>query len=296
MNEKRLMQVLRSCRRRGAIALKLILVQLIVITRVMYEKKNKKSKSKKSFIGHIVIIMLVVLVTINYTLAQNLNNSYLKIKSNFEMANNQEKTPQEIYEKANKAIVTIKTDNNIGKGFIVEAGRSCDHSEFAVITNNHIVEDNWKIKVILANGEEYSGYVFKTDEQADLAAISFKLPLLPSFLAQKKSLPTLDTLFFPFMFFNYARVGEPVYTIYSSEKTSNSFAAGTISSIDPELGILHDAFITHLDSSGSPLLNFQGRVIGVNSGKSEAGLNHAVSLEKIEIFVNPFVVSKICFN
>ncbi|BAU67520.1 serine protease (plasmid) [Stanieria sp. NIES-3757] len=258
--------------------------------------KQKKRNLKRKIVGQIIITMLVVLVTINYTLAQNFSNSYLKVKSNFEMAKNQEKTPQEIYEKASKAIVTVKTDNNIGRGFIVEAGRSCSHSEFAVITNSHIVEDNWKVKVILANGEEYSGYVFKTDERADLAAISFKLPLLPSFLAQKKPLPTLDTLFFPFMFFNYARVGEPVYTINSSEETSNSFAAGTISSIDPESGILHDAFITHLDSSGSPLLNSQGRVIGVNSGKSEAGLNHAVSLEKIEIFVNPFVVTKICFN
>lgn len=242
------------------------------------------------------IAILIVSITINPALAQNYSNSFkfVETKSNFQIAQNSEKTPQEIYKKAKEAIVTVKTDSNLGSGFIVEAGLSCSHSEFAVITNSNLVEDNWKVKVILANGEEYSGYVFKTDEQADLAAISFKVPLIPYFLTQSKPLPTLNTLFFPFMFFNYAEVGEPVYTINSSEGKSDSFAAGTISSIDPKSGILHDAVITDRNNSGSPLLDSQGRVIGINNGKSESGLDRAISLEKIEIFVNPFVVTKIC--
>ncbi len=139
---------------------------------------------------------------------------------------------------------------SLGSGFIID-------KEGYIVTNNHVVQDSDKIKVILKNEKEYNAEIIGRDPNTDLALIKIKT---------ENSLPVLklgnsDAL----------KVGQWVVAIGSPFGLEHTVTAGIVSAKGRVIGsgpyddyIQTDASINP-GNSGGPLLNMNGEVIGINT-------------------------------
>jgi serine protease Do len=138
----------------------------------------------------------------------------------------------------------------VGSGFIIDG-------EGHIVTNNHVVEGTDKIKVILKDKKEFDAKIVGLDPNTDLALIK---------ITPKNHLPTLalgdsDAL----------KVGEWVVAIGNPFGLEHTVTAGIISAKGRVIGsgpyddfLQTDASINP-GNSGGPLIDMQGRVVGINT-------------------------------
>ncbi|MEC4984026.1 MAG: trypsin-like peptidase domain-containing protein [Oscillatoria sp. PMC 1068.18] len=187
-------------------------------------------------------------------------------------ADRQKLAPEDVYEQASEAVVTIHTGGGSGSGFIIS-------SDGLVLTNSHVVENAPStVTVVLKDGTRLPAEVIAFgDKNLDLAAVRIR---------SQENLPTI-----PLAGTNSVRVGSEVYAIGSPfGKFSGTFTRGIVSRLDEEeKQIQHDAAINP-GNSGGPLLNAFGEAIGVNtaiyaSGSRNTGISFAINLEQVESFL-----------
>lgn len=136
-----------------------------------------------------------------------------------------------------------------------------------VVTNNHVVEGQNALQVLLADGQKVDAELVGTDAYTDLAVV--KIPA--------KNVTTVAT----FGDSSQLKVGEPAIAIGSPLGTeyANSVTEGIISSLNRQVvsqndsgqevninAIQTDAAINP-GNSGGALVNIAGQVIGINSSK-----------------------------
>lgn len=145
-----------------------------------------------------------------------------------------------------------KKSHSLGSGFIVS-------KDGYVVTNHHVVAKAEKIQVSLQKSEEsYKANVVGTDEETDLALLKIEA---------KRELPTLE-----FGSSADMRPGEWVVAIGNPFGLSHTVTAGIISAKGRSIGaagpytdfLQTDASINP-GNSGGPLLNMEGKVIGINT-------------------------------
>ncbi len=137
-----------------------------------------------------------------------------------------------------------------GSGFIIS-------SDGYIMTNNHVVEGAEKITVKLSDDRELSAKVVGTDPDTDIAVIKIDANNLPTV-----QLGDSDKL----------KVGEWVIAIGNPFGLSHTVTAGIVSAkgrsriglTEYEDFIQTDAAI-NFGNSGGPLLNIDGKVVGINS-------------------------------
>ncbi len=163
--------------------------------------------------------------------------------------------------KLRAAVVTLETAGGSGSGFYIDR-------EGYLLTNFHVVSGSKFVKVKLANGDRLVAQVVKVSERDDVALLkSVAVDLDP--LAIRPD--TLD-------------VGEEVYAIgtplgvLTSTMTRGVLSADRVSQGVHELQ--SDAAVT-FGSSGGPLLDSEGRVIGLTKGgiRGEKGFNFFVPVQ-----------------
>ena len=137
----------------------------------------------------------------------------------------------------------------LGSGFIIA-------SDGYILTNNHMVEGSEKVTVELADGRKFTAEITGTDPGTDIAVIKIDADNLPYL-----ELADSDTL----------EVGEWVLAIGNPLGFSHTVTAGIVSAkgrslrlADIENFIQTDAAINR-GNSGGPLLNLEGKVVGMNS-------------------------------
>ncbi len=186
-----------------------------------------------------------------------------------------------VYKIANPAVVHIfvygeNEDFNIplgtGSGFVID-------NDGNIVTNNHVVSDGDLFEVAFASGERVKALIVGTDIDSDLAVIKVDdLPasVTPLVLADSSALD----------------VGQFVIAIGNPFGEEGSMSIGIVSGLGRTLTsdrmadgggryslpqvIQTDAAINP-GNSGGPLLDLQGRVIGVNSAiLSSSGTNSGV--------------------
>ena len=181
----------------------------------------------------------------------------------------QEQVFVNIYDRVNPAVVHIGVGGGQGSGFVYDA-------QGHIVTNNHVVEGGGQIVVSFADGRSMPAQLVGTDPDSDLAIIRVDVPaseLSPITLADSDQL----------------KVGQMVIAIGNPFGLSGTMTTGIISSLDRELNgsqyIIPDVIQTDAainpGNSGGPLLDLQGRVIGVNSAirsasNSSSGIGFAV--------------------
>jgi S1-C subfamily serine protease len=201
----------------------------------------------------------------------------------------------QVFENAKYSVVKVLTGSNpygkpeISTGFIYD-------NDGHIVTNYHVARANL-IKVTFADGNSYRAQKTGTDPDSDLAILQANEALNKE---QMKSLPIGSS--------SALQVGENVGSIgYPFEQLS--FSVGSIKQLnitrENEFGsvatglIQHDACGYH-GSSGGPLLDLQGRVLGINSypglrGHDIPGLTLAIPSNTLKKIV-PMLISQHSYN
>jgi S1-C subfamily serine protease len=188
---------------------------------------------------------------------------------------------QQIFKKNAPAVVVIFTVDKYGKklsfgsGFVVSA-------KGIVVTNHHVIKpkkglypDHLKIK--MPNGDIYTDvWVIHSDERRDFAVLSIKAWGLATVrLGDSERLS----------------VGDQVTAIGAPKGLEHTFSVGIVSNVryDSKRGyhfIQHQTPISP-GSSGGPLFNGQGEVIGINTFFFKGGqsLNGAIPIKYIKPYL-----------
>jgi len=155
---------------------------------------------------------------------------------------------------------------SLGSGFIIG-------KEGYIVTNNHVVEDADKIKVILKDGKEFEATVIGLDSKTDLALIKVE---------PKQNLPCVKI-----GNSGIIKVGQWVVAIGSPFGLEQTVTAGIVSAKGRVIGsgpyddfIQTDASINP-GNSGGPLVNMEGEVVGINTAiiTSGQGIGFAIPID-----------------
>ena len=158
-----------------------------------------------------------------------------------------------IYAAARNSVVSIKTSDGSGTGFVVDA-------DGTIVTNAHVVGSESTVQVQFADDETVQGRVSGVDRSSDLAVVkvSTSRKLKPLALANSSSVRTGQLA---------VAIGSPFGL---SQTTTAGIVSGTGRHIQAPDGFQIDSVIQtdapiNPGNSGGPLLDASGRVIGVNS-------------------------------
>ncbi len=180
----------------------------------------------------------------------------------------------EIIEDSIESVVTIKTDITQGTGFII-------NEDGYIVTNAHVLFGARKVNAITSHQELISAEVIGYSELLDLALI--KIPGDYSFLELDNS--------------DNVQVGEKVIAIGNPLGLQFSVSEGIVSGIHrPGINELNAYIQTDAalnpGNSGGPLINKQGKAIGMNNfkiGDSE-NLGFAIESNYIRDFANEIAI------
>ena len=150
-----------------------------------------------------------------------------------------------------------------GSGFLVTA-------DGFILTNNHLVGEAQEIAVQLGDGRKFTAKIVGTDPETDVAVIRIAAEDLPYV-----ELANSDTL----------EVGEWVIAIGNPFGLSHTVTAGIVSAKSrSEMGVArYEDFIQtdaaiNLGNSGGPLLNLDGKAVGINTALIGPGGNIGIGL------------------
>jgi len=204
----------------------------------------------------------------------------------------------DIYEKLNSAVVNITTETMAINWFlepVPQEGSSGSGSIFDrrgyVLTNNHVIQDAHKVFINLADGSQYEGTVIGVDSESDLAVLKFDPPA-------GKILQTIQ-----YGDSKSLKVGQKVLAIGNPFALERTLTVGIVSGLGRPVQtgrnrIIRDMIQTDASinpgNSGGPLLDTQGRMIGINtmiyspSGGS-VGIGFAVPVNTAKRVVNELI-------
>ncbi len=153
----------------------------------------------------------------------------------------------------------------LGSGFIVS-------EEGYIVTNEHVIEGATEINVVLSTNKTYPAQLVAADEKLDLAVIK---------IDAKEKLPALE-----FGNSDKVRVGDWVIAIGNPYGLDHTVTVGVISAKGRPVTIENRRFQNLLQTdasinpgnSGGPLIDLNGRVIGVNTAvnASAQGIGFAI--------------------
>jgi serine protease Do len=161
---------------------------------------------------------------------------------------------------------------SLGSGFIID-------KEGFIVTNNHVIDEADEIKVRLSNEKEYQAKVIGRDPKTDLALIKI------DGVKDLQPLPLGES--------DKVKVGTWVVAIGSPFGLEQTVTAGIVSAKKRVIGAgPYDDFIQtdasiNPGNSGGPLLDLQGRVVGINTAivASGQGIGFAIPVDLAKTIV-----------
>ncbi len=207
----------------------------------------------------------------------------------------------EIYSRAKESVVFISTTTKTidpfdpfvpyqelkgsGSGVIVDANQGI------VLTNLHVIQEAHKVEILLADGSSYDAKLVGLDPEIDVAVLRFA-----------STPPGLRSLEFGDS--SKLAVGQRVLAIGNPHGLNMTLTAGIVSSLDRTVrnpngflmkGLVQTDAAINPGNSGGPLLDMNGRLVGINSAilsKSgdSAGIGFAVPANQIRTIL-PEVIS-----
>src|SRR3989475_11176643 len=183
---------------------------------------------------------------------------------------------QQLFKQSSPAVVLIQQLDAAGKWTSLGSGFVVSPSG-VIVTNNHVIAPDAgavKLTIKLPRGDVFTDVrVIYTEARRDVAVRSIKALGLPTLKVGDS-----DTV----------EVGDQVVAIGNPEGLELTFTSGIVESVrlDPSQGyrfIQHQAPISH-GSSGGPLLNMKGEVIGINTFtiKDAQNLNGAIPINYVK--------------
>ncbi len=203
-----------------------------------------------------------------------------------------------VYEKCNEAVVNINTqvmainwflepvpqEGGSGSGSIID-------KRGYVITNVHVISDAYKIYISLSDGTQYEGRVVGTDSASDIAVLKFDPPAG----VELKTIAFGDS--------DNLKVGQKVIAIGNPFGFDRTMTTGIVSGLGRPIQSSNNTIIRNMiqtdtainpGNSGGPLLDTQGRMIGINTmiystSGSSAGVGFAVPVNTARRVVSDLI-------
>ncbi len=171
-------------------------------------------------------------------------------------------TSQEIIEMTKPSVVCVLSDLGEGTGFILtETGY--------IVTNHHIVDQSTRFTVILHDDTVYDAHFVGSDELTDIAVLKIEpgdTPLRPIPLGNSEAIREGDAVI---------AIGSPGGSQFAGTATGGMVSAAyrrlTTSALSGDgsrtLWVIQTDTAVNFGSSGGPLLNMRGQIIGINTLK-----------------------------
>ena len=187
-----------------------------------------------------------------------------------------EQTIISIYEKINPAIVCI--DSHVLDG--VSCGTGCIIDKCGIIlTSAHVIETGDNVVVTMSNGQDYIARVLhRFGENKDIALLKIDVP------SQLKTVKFGNS--------EKIKVGQKVLAIGNPFGFNGTLTQGIISRIDYEKNRIQTDAAINPGSSGGPLLNKNGEIIGINqaiynpdNNISNIGIGFAIPINLVKEYL-----------
>jgi len=213
-----------------------------------------------------MLMMLISMATINIINPVFSQNSF----------DEDEKINISVYEKVSNSVVGIDAELTDG----VSSGTGCIiDNKGIILTSSHVIEGSDNIKVTLPDGAEKKAKVIEVmGENNDLALLKIE---------NGKSLKTIklgDS--------TKIKVGQKVLALGNPFGFNGTLTTGIISRIDYKRNKIQTDAAINPGSSGGPLVNSSGEVIGINqsiynpdNNKSNIGIGFAVPVNAANRFI-----------
>ncbi|MBQ0039222.1 MAG: trypsin-like peptidase domain-containing protein [Treponema sp.] len=197
------------------------------------------------------------------------NTPALTVATNSNQYTQDEMQNISVYEKCNEAVVNITTQT-MGYNWFLEpvitgsgsgSGSIIDKRGY-VVTNCHVIEDATTINISLADGSTYEGHVVGKDIESDIAVIKFD----PDPKTELKTIAFGDS--------ESLKIGQKVIAIGNPFALERTMTTGIISGLGRPIQSSNNVIIRNMiqtdaainpGNSGGPLLDSQGRMIGINT-------------------------------
>lgn len=188
--------------------------------------------------------------------------------------------PDQVYERAISAVVSIQSDTSVGSGILVTENGM-------VLTNAHVVANSNAVTVKTNDGKQYTGTVLAFGvEGTDLAVVQIQ--------DSEGNSSKFNTIRFANP--NSIRVGQSVFAIGSPFGLQGTLTTGIVSRIDRERGLIQTDAAINPGNSGGPLLNENAELIGINTSiydpragnSTEAGslgIGFAIPVDQVQAFL-----------
>jgi putative serine protease PepD len=173
-----------------------------------------------------------------------------------------------LFKRVRDAVVTVHASNGgageaTGSGFVID-------KQGHIVTNQHVVSGAQSVRVEFSDGSEVDAQVVGTDPSTDIAVLDVNRPAAQLTTVSFASEGSLE-------------VGDPVVAIGSPFGLDGTLTTGVISALGREIrspngftienAVQTDAALNN-GNSGGPVLDTQGRVVGVAAQiRSESGGN-----------------------
>lgn len=181
-----------------------------------------------------------------------------------------------LYEKINPAIVCV--DSQVSDG--ISCGTGCIIDKRGIIlTSAHVVDVGKSVIVTMSNGQDYNARVLKRfGEKKDIALLKIDVPI------ELKTVKLGDS--------GKIKVGQKVLAIGNPFGFNGTLTQGIISRIDYAKNRIQTDAAINPGSSGGPLLNKQGEIIGINqaiynpdNNISNIGIGFAIPINLVKEYL-----------
>lgn len=254
----------------------------------------------------ILVISFIVLAYCIY-ISVNMEKNYAsqskynaqKTSATIEEEKNTKIPISEIIENVNESVVGISKIKSVGNTIFLNKGSEelglgtgfIVSENGYIVTNQHVSGAKGSIcYVTLKDGRKFDAKVVWADEDIDLSVIKINMTSLKAVeLANSDEISIAQTVY---------AIGNPIG--YEFQRT---VTAGIISGLDRTIKIVEDDKTSYMEdliqtdatinlgNSGGPLINEEGKVIGVNSVKitSAEGIGFAIPVNIIKPIVEKFI-------
>lgn len=181
-----------------------------------------------------------------------------------------------LYEKINPAIVCV--DSQISDGVSCGTGCIIDKSGI-ILTSAHVIEEGNNIVVTMFNGQDYNAVILKRfGENKDIALLKINVN------KELKTVKLGDS--------EKIKVGQKVLAIGNPFGFNGTLTQGIISRIDYAKNRIQTDAAINPGSSGGPLLNKNGEIIGINqaifnpdNNISNIGIGFAIPINVVKEYL-----------
>jgi serine protease Do len=151
-----------------------------------------------------------------------------------------------------------QTSSSLGSGVVID-------DKGHILTNQHVIAQADRIRISVGDGREFDAKLIGADPNNDLAVL--------------KAEAAGDLPWIPLSISSDLMVGEPVIAIGNPFGLSNTVTTGVISAIDRSVRTEHRVYHGFLQTdasinpgnSGGPLLNAEGKLVGINTAVYNGG-------------------------